>query len=353
MIKMLLTVASAIAGLAAGTLVPIGHTFAAEKLTITSYGGSYQAALRKAYFEPFSSESGVTVNEDEYNGEDAKIRAMVMSGSVTWDVVDGSVQTAIRMCAEGLLETIDWKRIGVDRSKLIGAQESDCLVPYVITGSVVGYDKSKLPVGPKNMADFFDLQKFPGKRGLRKSPVKTLEMALMADGVSIKDVYKVLSTSDGVDRAFRKLDTIKKDVIWYTSLAQATQLLADGEVIMVPAPIGRFYDAIKNSGKPFEIVWETQIQEVAPWLVPKGTPRLDAVYKFLAYSATPRPQVSLTHILPFSPVNRDAMAMVDPAMKPYLPTEPEHMTNTLMHDADFWLGHDDQLRQRFNVWLAK
>jgi len=188
---------------------------------------------------------------------------MVMSGSVTWDVVDGSVQAAIRMCAEGLLETIDWKRIGVDRSKLIGAQESDCLVPYNITGQVVGYDKSRLPIGPKNIADFFDLQKFPGKRGLRKIPDKTLEWALMADGVSVKDVYKVLSTSEGMNRAFRKLDTIKKDVVWYTSFAQAMQLLADGGVVMVPAPVGRFYDAVKNSGKPFELVWDTQIQEPA------------------------------------------------------------------------------------------
>jgi len=351
--KMFFWLVGTVAGLISTTLVPVRYAFAADQLTITSYGGSYQAALRKAYFEPFSKASGVDITEDEYNGEAAKIRAMVTSGAVTWDIVDSSVETAIQMCAEGLLETIDWKRVGIDPSKLIGADRSACGMPYTVTGQVVGYDKSKLPNGPKNITDFFDLQKFPGKRGLRKTPDKTLEWALMADGVSVNDIYKVLSTSEGVDRAFRKLDTIKKDVVWYTSWGQATQLLADGGVVMIPAPIGRFYDAVKNSGKPFEVVWETQIQEVVPWVIPKGSPRLDAAYKFLAYSATPQPQARLTQIVPYSPVNKDAIATVDPAMKPYLPTEPEHMANAFMKDADFWLENGDQLQQRFNVWLAK
>jgi len=40
---------------------------------------------------------------------------------------------------------------------------------------------------------------------------------LIADGVEPKDVYKVLGTPAGVDRAFKKLDTIKKNIVWWES----------------------------------------------------------------------------------------------------------------------------------------
>ncbi|MGY3372040.1 spermidine/putrescine-binding protein [Bradyrhizobium sp. GM2.4] len=50
--------------------------------------------------------------------------------------------------------------------------------------------------------------------------------------MAIGDVNKVLNTPERVARAFKKLDTIKKDVIWWTAGAQPPQLLADGQVVM-------------------------------------------------------------------------------------------------------------------------
>ena len=88
--------------------------------------------------------------------------------------------------------------------------------------------RTSCPTGRPTIADLFDLQKFPGKRALQKDPFVNLEWALIADGVAIKDVYKVLGTPEGVDRAFKKLDTIKKDVVWWEAGAQPPQLLADG-----------------------------------------------------------------------------------------------------------------------------
>ncbi|MGY4319373.1 hypothetical protein [Bradyrhizobium sp. JR3.5] len=54
--RKLLRIASALAliGLATGTFAAVKSAFADEQLTITSFGGVYQAAVRKAYFEPFS-----------------------------------------------------------------------------------------------------------------------------------------------------------------------------------------------------------------------------------------------------------------------------------------------------------
>ncbi|WP_328700382.1 ABC transporter substrate-binding protein [Caenimonas soli] len=348
-----MNVVSAAASLAAVALMPVGPAFAADQLTVTSFGGAYQASVRKAYFEPFMKATGVKITEDEYNGEVAKLRAMVKSKTVTWDVVDTALDSAMLLCAEGLVEMIDWKKLGIDRSKLTWSDKQDCGVPYVISSFVIAYDKSKLPNPPKTIADFFDTQKFPGKRGLKKVPDKALEWALIADGVAVKDVYKVLNTPEGVDRAFKKLDTIKKDIVWYQSNAQPTQLLADGQVVMTSTPHGRIYDAVKNSGKTFEIMWDAQHQEPGIWTIPKGSPRLDAAYKFLTFAATPQPQARLSASLPYAPANKDAMALVDPAILPYLPTALDHMANALLRDAGFWAEKGDELRQRFNAWLAK
>ena len=134
------------------------------------------------------------------------------------------------------------------------------------------------------MADFFDLENFPGKRGLRRGPKPNLEMALMADGVPADYVYIVLSTEEGVDRAFAKLDTIKDSVVWWEAGAQPPQLLADGEVVMTTAYNGRIFNAVAAEGKPFTIVWDGQVYDIDLWAIPKGAPNKDLAMEFMVFS---------------------------------------------------------------------
>ncbi|MET4279531.1 MULTISPECIES: ABC transporter substrate-binding protein [unclassified Bradyrhizobium] len=350
--SLLIAVAFAVASLVSGVFVS-ASAFAGDQLTITSYGGATQAGERKAFFEPFARQAGVNITEEEYNGEAAKIRAMVLSKSVSWDVVSTDPFTVVQLCAEGILETIDWKRLGIDRSNLAGATENDCAVPEYFYSHAVAYDKQKLPNTPMTLADFFDLSKFPGKRGLPKSAFGNLEWALIADGVPLKDIYKVLNTPEGLDRAFEKLDTIKKDVIWWQSNAQSVQLIADGEVIMGKAPTGRIYDANKNAGKHFAILWDGQGLGSSAWAIPKGTARLANAYKFLAFAAAPQAQADLTGYIPWGPTNKEAIALVDTAVLPYLPNAPNHMANAFFFDNTFWAERGDEVRARFNAWLAK
>ncbi|MGY3361782.1 putative spermidine/putrescine transport system substrate-binding protein [Bradyrhizobium sp. GM0.4] len=346
-------VALAAFGLAAGTLASAKLAFAGDQLTIVSWGGALQAAVRKAAFEPFTKASGIKITEGEYSGEIAKVRAMVDSKTVSWDVLDASGATAWTMCAHGLLETIDWKKLGLERAKFGDVGKYDCGVPYQVSAVVIAYDKDKLPNGPKTIADLFDTKKFPGKRGLWKNPSPNLEWALIADGVPIKDLYKVLSTPDGVDRALRKLDTIKKDVVWWTAGAQAPQLLADGQVVMTAAFNGRITSAVKESGKHFEIMWDAASQGWDYWVIPKGSPRLDDAYKFLAFGGSAQPQADLTRYIPYGPANPDALALVDPAVLADLPNTPERDAIALHPDNLFYVENGDALRQRFTAWLAK
>ncbi|MGY4447412.1 putative spermidine/putrescine transport system substrate-binding protein [Bradyrhizobium sp. i1.3.1] len=257
------------------------------------------------------------------------------------------------MCSDGIIETIDWNKLGLDRARFINGDTHECGVPSFISTTVIAYDKDKLPNGPKTIADLFDMQRFPGRRGLLKIPNGNLEWALIADGVAVKDVYKVLDMPEGVDRAFRKLDTIKKDVVWWQAGAQAPQLLADGQVVMTSAYNGRIYDAIKNSGKHFEIMWDAQAWGASVWTIPKGSAHRDAAYKFVAFAASAQAQADFARYIPYGPANKDAEAFVDPAIRPDLPTAPEHIRNGLRVDLVFWAEKGDELNQRFTAWLAK
>lgn len=325
---------------------------AADELTVTSWGGAYSESQRKAYYEPYMA-AGNKITEAEYNGEVAKIKAMVEAKAVTWDVIDVDTSTALQGCAEGALETIDWGKLGLDKSKFIGGDLLECAVPTIVFGTVIAYDTTKFPEGPTTINDFFDLVKFPGKRGLWKNPDVNLEWALIADGVPAADVYKVLGTPEGVDRAFKKLDTIKADLVWWEAGAQAPQLLADGQVVMVSAWNGRIQGAIDKDKKPFKIVWDHQGLDWDWWSITKGTPKLEEAYRFIAFASSPGPQAEQTNHIAYGPANMDAIPNVNPATVPNLPTAPENMKTAFNVDPQFWADNKDQLKERFNAWLAK
>jgi putative spermidine/putrescine transport system substrate-binding protein len=329
-----------------------GMSIAADDLTIASWGGAYQESQRIAYFTPFAGE-GNKITEIEHDGEADKIRAMVESANVTWDVVDLDTQTALAACAQGILEVIDWNRLGLDRAKFVGGDLQQCAVPAIVYATVVAYNTTVLTDPPRTIADFFDLKKFPGKRGLQKNPFVALEWALIADGVSQGDVYRVLATPDGVQQAFNKLDTIKSDIIWWEVGTEPAGLLADGEVVMTSAWNNRIYNAVVIDKKPFAILWDQQGLDWDWWSIPKGTAKLEAAYRFITFASDPVRMAEQTRYITYGPVNLDSLQHVDPSILPYLPTAEDNMKNALILSPQFWSEHGDQLRERFNNWLAQ
>ncbi|MGE0213353.1 MAG: ABC transporter substrate-binding protein [Parvibaculaceae bacterium] len=342
-----------LAGLAAIAATAAMPAQAADSMTIVSWGGAYSESQREAFYKPFSKDTGIQVVEEEYNGEIAKIRAMVETNNITWDVIDLDTQTAIAACAEGILEVMDWDKLGFDRSKFIGGDIQDCAVPNIVYSTVLAYDKDKLTNGPTKMADIFDLEKFPGKRSMQKNPFCNLEWALLADGVAPEDLYTVLATEEGVDRAFKKLDTIKSQVVWWEAGAQPPQLLADGEVVMATGWNGRFYGAVKNEGKNFVIVWDQQAVDWDWWGTPKGNPRLENAYKFISYASQPDKMADQTNYISYGPANKDAIPNINAEVLKDLPTAPDNMTTALLPDPQFWADHGEELRERFAAWLAQ
>lgn len=341
----------AAAAVAALALLPaLSH--AADTLSVVTFGGAYETAARQAWFEPFSAQTGAKFATESYDGGLAKLQAMEQAKNPTWDLVDMETNDAINACDEGLLEKLDPKAIGKTSDFLPGALR-DCSVAAMVWSTVYAYDTTKLKTPPTTIADFFDLKKFPGKRGLRKSPKVTLEWALIADGVAPADVYKTLATPAGFDRAFRKLDTIKSSIVWWEAGAQAPQLLADGAVTMVQAYNGRIDSAVHQDKKPFRIVWDGQLYDYEWWAVPKGAKHADAAKQFIAFAAQPKAYADLTKYIAYAPPRKDSLPLVAKERLADLPTAPANFKRPLQINAGFWADNGDEISKRFQVWLTK
>ena len=274
-------------------LVPSASLLAAESITVTSFGGAFSTSQIEAYQKPFMKKTGITVNAEVYNGGLAEIRAQVQSGNVTWDLADVEKQDLTAGCDEGLFEPIDHSILSeapdgtaAQQDFLSGALH-ECGVATIVWTTIVAYDKTKFPgEKPSKLADFFDAKKFPGMRGISKRPVVALEFALMADGVPPAEVYKTLSTPAGVDRAFKKLDAIKANLIFWEAGAQPPQMLADGEVVMTTAYNGRIFNAQMAENKPFEIIWDHHVYNMDYYAILKGTKNKATALEFLKFATS-------------------------------------------------------------------
>ena len=349
------------------TTALVGFGFAASAdVTVMSWGGAYGAAQNEAHVKPWAAATGnATIMVDSDNPAPA-IKAMVEAGNVTVDVASVEYADAIRLCDEGLLEPIDAASLPAGADGTAAADDffpgavTECAVSTDIWSNVFAYDTTKFPEGPTTAADFFDLEKFPGKRGLKKGAKAVLEFALLGDGVPAAEVYAVMATPEGVDRAFAKLDTIKADTVWWEAGAQAPQLLADGEVAMTTAYNGRIFAAAVGEGKPFQIVWDGQIYENESYVVPKGAPNKDLAMEFIKYATSTEGLRGQAAQISYGPPRKSAN--LEPIiyagdgkteMGPHLPTNPANLTNALLTSSDFWVDKDAELNERFQAWLAQ
>ena len=336
-----------------------------KAVDLLSWGGAYGNSHVEAYAKPFEAKTGIKVSVSDADNPATPIKAQVEAGNVTTDVASVEYADAVRLCDEGLLEQIDPAVLVAAEDGTAAADDfiegavTECFVATDVYSMVLAFDASKFPdAKPSTPADFFDVAQFPGKRTMRKGAKFNLDLALMADGVPAAEVYEVLGTPEGVDRAFAKLDTIKDDVIWWEAGAQPPQLLADGEVVMAYAFNGRIFNAAQAEGKPFEIIWDGQIYEMEGWVIPKGAPNLEDALKFVAWTTSPAPQARAAEFISYGPPRRSAAALVgniegtETPMGPNLPTTEANMTNALGSDLEFWVDRDAELNERFNSWLA-
>jgi putative spermidine/putrescine transport system substrate-binding protein len=293
------------------------------------------------------------------------IKAQVEAGNVSIDVADVEYSDAIRLCDEGLLEEIDVSMLPAApdgtpaEEDFIEGGLTDCAVASIVWSTAIAYNTEANPTAPDSIDDFFNLADFPGKRGLRKGAKINLEMALMGDGVPASEVYDLLETDEGVDRAFAKLDTIKDSVVWWEAGAQPPQLLADGEVVMTTAYNGRIFNAAVGEGQPFEILWDGQLLDFDLFVIPKGAPNIENAKKYITFATDTQRLADQASWISYGPARKSSGALVGlysdgkTEMAPHMPTAEANLGNALVNNFEFWADRDTELNERFNAWLAQ
>ena len=298
---------------------------AADKtVTIASWGGSYQEAQSKALFEPAAANTGIEVKQETYGGM-SDVRLQVSSGQVTLDIVASGSGSAARAAAEGLLEKLDYSVIDV--SNFYDGLYTDYCVGGDVFSTVYAWNTNTYGEdGPQSWADFWDTDKFPGTRAYRGKVAGALEPALMADGVAPEDVYDVLDSEEGIERAIDKIRELKPNIsVFWSSGAQHAQLMKDGEVDMTTGWNGRFDNARADGGK-VAYSFNQALLDYDCFAVPKGAPNRDTAMEFLAEISKPEYQDDLPKYITYGPTNKAAYdtGEITAEVAAGLPSSPEN-----------------------------
>jgi putative spermidine/putrescine transport system substrate-binding protein len=314
-------------------------------LTFASFGGVYQEAQREGWLKPYTALTGVQFEESE-ESSNATIKAQVESGNVSWDVVDVGNDFGLDGNAD-LLEPLDYTLIKQD--EILPGFATTYRVGDITYGVVLAYNTDKTAGKvPEGWADFFDTTKFPGKRGLWKySTGGVLEFALMADGVKPADLY---TPKLDVERAIKKLDTIKDDIVWWDSGAQSQELIGSGEVAMSMIWNGRGYSAKHTDNKPVEMQWNQQILTADYFVVPKGTPNKQVAMEFIAWATCANNNAAVSNKIPYGPTNKNSTA--NPAVVQDLAVTNVDENTGYFNDA-YLIDNFDAIDAPFQAWLTQ
>ena len=335
----------ALAQAAAPALNPALNPNPAPTLTVALHAGLAPATVNDVLLAPFARASGLAVDATLFPGGAAALPTL------DWDVIAVNGSELAAGCKEGLFAPVA-PLFAKARGDVLGDRgrflvpPGQCGVPAFTRATVLAWDADKV-AHPLTWADFWDVAKVPGKRGLRWGPRGTLEFALLADGVAPADIYKTLATPAGVDRAFRKLDQLRPYLVWWHDDAEAAHILGSGEVLMTSAPDDVIVRA-DGGGRHFGVQWQGGLASVVSWAVQRGTPARQDAWKFLAYASDPAHQAALAQRIPYGPVVAGAEKAMPKASWAAMPTA--HLAGLLSIDEAFWQTHLDALTRRFAAW---
>lgn len=325
------------------------------EVVISHWGGSTAEAYRECYFDDFEKDTGIKVVEVIATNNMSKLEAMVNTGTVDVDIMQGSglelnhfetlyEDTGVKYIADmdfSYFDPADLEGLTTDYPNAVGA---------FAYASILAYSTDAFPEGnrPDSWEDFWNVEEFPGMRTMVSGvsgDYPPLEYALLADGVAPEDLYPI-----DVDRAFAKLEEIKPNMLkWWMSGAEAPQMLIDGEVVMAEAFSGRIA-TIKAEGAPVDYVYNGGGMVFDLFFCPEGAPNYENAMKLLAYMVQPERQAKFAEMSNYAPDNQLAYQYLDPEFAATLVTNPENVDKCFMVDNKYWAANMYDVQERWLAW---
>lgn len=321
-----------------------GDSSDTTSLTFVGFGGDTQDLQAQAFQEPFTAETGISFQNDS-PAEHAKLKAMVEAGNVPWDVLLITPAAANQYCGLYLEELS--AEVMSDVALAEGAEGTECSIPVYFGQVMFVYNEEQYEgSSPTSIADFFNVEEFPGTRMLPPElETGMLELALVADGVAPEDLYPL-----DVDRALAKLDTIRDHVVFAESYGQMEQAMSDGTVDMALSPETRF-SYLLRAGQPWAAVWDYTAILVGQAAIPKGSPNKDRAEEFLAFMLTTGPQETAAELTTHGAVTTDAQPEFDEFQNAAIAFVDDADRGALIHvDGEWWSENLDDTVNQYVAW---
>lgn len=328
--------------LAAPAVLRATRAQASNRLTFVTWGGTYRDNVYEGGIKSFTEETGIEVTIID-TPDLAKVKAQVMTGNVEWDVFDAPGALGQSGSREGYWEPFDDGMFDLD--DLTVAPTAD-LVPFYTYAGGIAYDPAKHAEGtfPKNFTEYFDTDKFPGRRTFRDRPSETFEAALLADGVAPADMYPL-----DVERAFASLDRVKSSVAsWVSATPQTITLLQTGEVDFSYSYASRVKGAI-DTGTSVAFSFDQTLIDLEYLAVVKGAPNRENAMKFVAHMMGPKAQAATMERLAMTPVSRAAVPLISEDARKWF-ADLENPNNLVMNGA-WWAENFEDVTRRFKEWV--
>ncbi|MFK0276750.1 ABC transporter substrate-binding protein [Ensifer sp. NPDC090286] len=318
------------------------------ELVVTNWGGDAVGAFEASLTASYADQQKIAVKIDGSGPTKGAMKAQFESGAVSWDVCDADPGATKSLGQAGMIEPIDYKV--VDREKVQSGFAYEYSVANYFLSYVIAYDAKKFGDNPpKSWADFWNVEKYPGKRSLYKWMSGCMEAALLADGVPMDKLYPL-----DEERAIRKLNEIKPHIVsFWDSGAESQQLMRDGEASMALIWHTRANLVEKDTGGDVSWTYAEGILAPSGWAVIKGNPAGSArAMDFIRYCQDPTRQVELLKALGCGPSNPLAHDLVPAELKRLDCSSAENMAQQVLMDMDWYSARGDAALEKYLAMTA-
>ena len=356
----------------------VSVTTSSWAVVVVSWGGAYTESQKLGYGDPAAKKLGIPIDWVDYSGGLSEIKAQIAAGAITWDVIDLYAMDTIIGCDEGLFVEFDFDKDfppapdGTPASEdFFTAMPSKCAVGNILYSWTYAYHDEKIgSKKPKKIKDFFNTKKWPGKRGIYKSAMHNLEIALAADGVKPgkggSKIYEILETDAGLDRAFNKIKELCTDpkggCVFWSAGAKPPELLMQGEVVMATGWNGRFFNAEIGEGAPLKQVWDAQGLDYQYMSVIKGGPNEADAMKAIAEMTSTEGLAGSAKYIAYAPWRKSSLKVIEAGepwykdgktnMMEQMPTHPNNTKNYFLVDPIFWADNSTEIGERWEAMKA-
>ena len=332
-----------------------------ERLTVSSDGGAYQNTLRRAYSDWFEELFGIEVIYKDFNN------------TTDWPsdvhIVDLPAGDLLSKGESGELEELEFSII--DNRYFLETLVSPFIGGGVLWSTVLAFNTDTYPEGhhPMSMAEFYDTDRFPGRRAWGYYPEAEMAFVLLSEDPSLlEDLAGKASlgalSEDQVDRAFVLFESYREQIFAvYDDADDCPAMLAAREIEMCTGSNAAISEAIRE-GAPIKIYRECgHLIHARAWGIPKDLKeeRSEAfalAQLYMGWVATPPINHRLAQFSDYGIANLKAVGEFhkditeyNPLSTEYNPLSPYNLQYALINDHRVTYSQSEEWRSRYRAFI--